>query len=144
MGPSAIRHADLEGRLRRLGLDCVDWGNVRTPEAEATDAGDERLRYLDEIKAVCGRVADAVAAAADQGCLPLVLGGDHSVALGTLAGLARVFGRGGVLWIDAHGDINRPETSPTGNVHGMVLAAALGRGGEAFESDAWQLPTVDP
>ena len=144
MGPSAIRYADLEGRVRRLGRDCLDWGNVRTPEAEASDPGDERVRYLDEIKAVCGRVADAVATAADQGYLPLVLGGDHSVALGTLTGLARVFGLGGVLWLDAHGDINRPETSPSGNVHGMVLAASLGLGGETFESDGWQLPTVEP
>src|SRR5262249_45033349 len=76
--------------------------------------------------------------------LPLVLGGDHSVALGTLGGLARSAGPGGVLWIDAHGDLNRPETSPTGNVHGMVLAAALGLAGPAFESDRWPTPSVDP
>jgi len=155
MGPSAIRYADLEGRMRRLGRYCRDLGNVRTPEAEAADPGDPRLRYLDEIKAVCGRVADAVAAAAEQGDLPLVLGGDHSialgtlggdhsVALGTLGGLARSAGPGGALWLDAHGDLNRPETSPTGNVHGMVLAAAMGIAGPAFESDGWQLPAVDP
>jgi arginase len=76
--------------------------------------------------------------------LPLVLGGDHSVALGTLGGLARAAGPGGVIWLDAHGDLNRPETSPTGNVHGMVLAAALGLGGRAFESDAWPIPAVEP
>jgi arginase len=74
---------------------------------------------------------------------PLVLGGDHSVAIGTLGGLARVYGPGGVLWIDAHGDLNRPETSPSGNVHGMVLAAALGLAGAEFRSDAWPSPTVD-
>ncbi len=84
----------------------------------------------------------AEALAADQ--LPLVLGGDHSVALGTLGGLARAHGEaGGVLWIDAHADLNTPETSPSGNVHGMALAAPLGLGGDAFESEAWSLPAVD-
>jgi arginase len=73
-----------------------------------------------------------------------VLGGDHSVALGTLGGLASALGTGGVLWIDAHSDINTPETSPSGNVHGMALGAALGLGGDAFASDAWPLPAVDP
>jgi arginase len=73
-----------------------------------------------------------------------VLGGDHSVALGTLGGLASVHGQGGVLWIDAHSDINTPETSPSGNVHGMALAAALGLAGPGFESDSWPLPAVDP
>ena len=81
---------------------------------------------------------------ARAGATPLVLGGDHSVALGTLGGLASVHGTGGVLWIDAHSDINTPETSPSGNVHGMPLAAALGLAGEMFESDAWPLPAVDP
>ena len=76
--------------------------------------------------------------------LPLVLGGDHSISLGTLGGLARVKGPGGVLWLDAHADLNRPETSPTGNVHGMPLAAALGLGGPEFESEAFRLPALDP
>jgi arginase len=76
--------------------------------------------------------------------LPLVLGGDHSVALGSLVGMARVHGPGGVLWIDAHGDLNTPATSPSGNVHGMVLAAALDLGGDAFHHDAWTLPAVAP
>ena len=78
-----------------------------------------------------------------RGRLPLVLGGDHSVAMGTLGGMARVHGTGGVLWIDAHGDLNRPETSPTGNVHGMPLAAALGVAGAAFESGDWPTPSVE-
>jgi arginase len=76
--------------------------------------------------------------------VPVVLGGDHSVALGTLGGLAAASGPGGVLWLDAHGDLNTPETSPSGNVHGMPLAAALGRAGEAFASEAWPLPALDP
>jgi arginase len=143
MGPSAIRYAGLDRRLRELGHDCVDLGNVEAPVPEASEAGDERARFLPQIKATCTRVADLVANVVGDGFVPLVLGGDHSVALGSLAGLAEARGRGGVLWIDAHGDLNSPATSPTGNVHGMVLAAALGLAGEAF-SDGWGLPAVDP
>jgi arginase len=110
--------------------------------AEAATVEDARVRFLPEIIAACEQVAALVARAVEQGCLPLVLGGDHSVALGTLGGLASQGGLGGVLWIDAHGDLNRPETSPSGNVHGMPLAAALGLAGPEFESDAWPLPSV--
>jgi arginase len=106
--------------------------------------GSERVRFLTPIKQACERVAGLVARSAEQGLTPLVLGGDHSVAIGTLGGLARVHGTGGVLWIDAHGDLNRPETSPSGNVHGMPLAVALGLAGPEFESDAWPLPAIDP
>jgi arginase len=144
MGPSAIRYAGLAARIRALGRDCVDFGNVQAAVAEAAALGAERARFLDEIKATCGRVADLVARVRGEGFFPLVLGGDHSIALGTLAGLARESGPGGVLWLDAHGDLNRPDTSPTGNVHGMVLAAAMGLAGPGFESDAWQLPVVQP
>ena len=145
MGPSAIRYAGLEPRIEDLGRGYVDYGNVATPEVEAIDVGDERMRYLDEILRACEQVADRVAAAKERGELPLVLGGDHSVALGTLGGLARAAGQpGGVIWIDAHGDLNRPDTSPSGNVHGMPLAAAMGLAGPAFESDHWPLPSVDP
>jgi arginase len=145
MGPSAIRYAGLEARIGELGRCYVDYGNVATPEVEAVEVGDERMRYLDEILRACERVADRVVAAKERGELPLVLGGDHSVALGTLGGLARAAGEvGGVLWIDAHGDLNRPETSPTGNVHGMPLAAAMGLAGSAFASDHWPLPSLDP
>jgi arginase len=143
MGPSAIRYAGLERRIEELGRKCADWGNVPTPVAEAESAGDEELRFLEQIKATCAEVATLVRQAVEEGYLPLVLGGDHSVALGTLAGL-RSDGPGGVLWVDAHGDLNTPQTSMTGNVHGMVLAAALGLGGDAFESAAWTLPAVDP
>ncbi|HZO62854.1 MAG TPA: arginase [Gaiellaceae bacterium] len=144
MGPSAIRYAGLQATIEQLRRGYVDYGNVATPEVEAIDVGDERTRYLDEILRACERVADQVATAKGKGELPLVLGGDHSIALGTLGGLARVDGPGGVIWIDAHGDLNRPETSPTGNVHGMPLAAALGLAGPAFESEHWPLPAVDP
>jgi arginase len=144
MGPSAIRYAGLEDRLTSLGYDVRDEGNVETAVQEATALGDERARFLPEIRATCERIAALVAGASERGALPLVLGGDHSVALGTLGGLASVHGSGGVLWIDAHADANTPETSPTGNVHGMPLAAALGLAGAGFESDAWPLPAVDP
>ena len=97
MGPSAIRYAGLEERLTGLGYSCVDWGNVETGVLEALDERDERARYLPEILAACGRVADLVGRALDEGAMPLVLGGDHSVALGTLGGLARHQGTGGVL-----------------------------------------------
>jgi arginase len=144
MGPSAIRYAGLDARVRALGRKYVDCGNVETAVAEATAVGDERARFLPQIKAALERIAALVERAVTEGQMPLVLGGDHSVALGTLGGLARAREPGGVLWLDAHGDLNTPETSPTGNVHGMGLAAALGRAGRAFESDAWPLPAVDP
>lgn len=142
MGPSAIRYAGLAERLRGIGHECVDLGNVETAVAEATEPGDERARFLPQIKETCARVADAVRRATRNGSVPLVLGGDHSVALGTLAGLAAEHGPGGVLWIDAHGDLNSPASTPTGNVHGMVLAAALGLAGADFE-DGWGLPAAD-
>lgn len=141
MGPSAIRYAGLEARLREIGVDCLDWGNVDAAVAEAVEVHDERARYLPQVRTTCGRIADLVEQAIREGATPLVLGGDHSIALGTLGGLSRVLGAGGVLWIDAHADLNTPETSPSGNIHGMVLAAALGRSGFDFETDS---PTVDP
>ncbi len=143
MGPSAIRYAGLHERLTVLGYNCVDWGDVETAVLEATQETDASARYLPEIKAACGQIARLVGLALEQGMLPLVLGGDHSVALGTLGGLARVSGTGGVLWIDAHGDINTPADSPSGNVHGMPLAAVLGLGGDLFD-DGWSFPVVDP
>jgi len=142
MGPSAIRYAGLDERLASLGYDVHDEGNVETAVAEATDLRDQRVRFLPEIHDTCELIAMRVAEATRRGALPLVLGGDHSVALGTLGGLASVRGPGGVLWIDAHSDINTPETSPSGNVHGMALAAALGLAGAGFESDLWRLPAV--
>ena len=144
MGPSAIRAAGIQERLRSLGYEVRDHGNVESPEPEVTALSDEHARFLPEIKETCERIARVVTEASSAGEIPLVLGGDHSVALGTLGGLAAAHGVGGVLWIDAHPDINTPETSPSGNVHGMSLSAALGLAGPAFESDAWPLPAVDP
>jgi arginase len=144
MGPSAIRYAGLEERLQGLGFSVIDHGNVATSLPESAAVVDERMHYLPEILETCGLVADLVAAAVAGGARPLVLGGDHSVALGTLGGLAAVHrGVGGVIWIDAHGDLNRPETSPSGNVHGMPLAAAAGLAGDWFAHPRLAFPAVD-
>ena len=144
MGPSAIRYAGLDGRISELGLEYEDRGNVGTAVAEASEEGDEDARFLPQIKETCRHIAELVAEAAGSGSIPVVLGGDHSVALGSLGGLHRVHGPGGVIWIDAHGDLNSPETSPSGNVHGMVLAAALGLAGDRFRGDGWELPALVP
>jgi arginase len=144
MGPSAIRYAGIDDRLAALGLDCVDLGNVETAVAEAAEEVDPRARFLPDIKRACERIAGLVAEVTRERKVPIVLGGDHSVAIGTLGGMAAVHGPGGVLWFDAHGDLNTPETSPSGNVHGMPLGAALGLASDAFASDAWPLPALDP
>jgi arginase len=143
MGPSAIRYAGLEAHLEELGVACIDSGNVELVVPEEIDEGDPRARFLAQIRAACEDVADRVRRARDEGLTPLVLGGDHSVALGTLGGLAAGSGVGGVLWLDAHADLNTPANSPSGNVHGMVLGAALGLDAAAFASDAWPTPSVD-
>ena len=145
MGPSAIRYAGLEERLAGIGLDVSDRGNVITPEPEGLAVVDERARYVAEILAACAELAGIVEGAVREGARPVVLGGDHSIAMGTLAGLAAAAGQpGGVIWIDAHGDLNIPATSPSGNVHGMPLAAALGLAGDAFAHPGLALPAVDP
>ncbi len=142
MGPSAIRYAELNGRLRELGLEVDDWGDVGSPVPERTEEGNPNARYLGPIKAVCEQIAGLVSDAVEKGHIPLTLGGDHSIAMGTLGGMAKARGPGAALWIDAHGDLNRPSTSPTGNVHGMPLAAALGAAGPEFESDVYPVPSL--
>jgi arginase len=142
MGPSAIRYAELNARLQEIGLDVDDWGDVGTPVPEATDEGSPNARYLAPIKVACERVAALVSDAVSKNHVPLTLGGDHSIAMGTLGGMALARGPGAALWIDAHGDLNRPATSPTGNVHGMPLAASLGVAGPEFDTDAYPVPSV--
>lgn len=144
MGPSAIRYAELGERISELGLTAHDWGNVATSLRETVAMGDQGARFLAEIKETCEGVARRVATAVGEGYLPLVLGGDHSVALGTLGGMASSMGPGAAIWLDAHGDLNTPETTPSGNVHGMPLAAALGQISDGFQSEAWPLPSLDP
>jgi arginase len=143
MGPSAIRYSGLEERLAGLGIDVVDVGNVIAEIPEMAGVADERALYLPAILASCRQIAARVAEISRSGGVPLVLGGDHSIAMGTLSGLHSVHGAGGVLWVDAHGDVNRPETSPSGNVHGMPLAGALGRWGFATDGLS-EPPWVDP
>ena len=142
MGPSAIRYAGLSERLERAGIEVEDRGNVQAPLAETHETGPERARFLDEILETCARIAAEVEAARGARLTPLVLGGDHSIAMGSLSGLA-ASGPGGVLWLDAHGDLNTPETSPSGNVHGMALAAALGLC-DSFARDGLRFPAVEP
>ena len=143
MGPSAIRYSGLAERMEELGGDVVDYGNVAAEMPELAPVRDEAVRYLPAILATCSQIAGRVAGILREDRFPLVLGGDHSIAMGTLAGLHSVHGPGGVLWIDAHGDLNNPGNSPTGNVHGMPLAGALGDCG--FEVDDYASPPwVDP
>jgi arginase len=143
MGPSAIRYAGLGERVAAVGLDVHDWGNVVAALPETVAAGNERARFLSEIKATCETVARQVCRASGEGLLPLVLGGDHSVAIGSIGGMASQHGPGAALWFDAHGDLNTPATTPSGNVHGMPLAALLGCAEDGFRSDAWPLPALD-
>ena len=145
MGPSAIRYAGLEDAVLACGWGCTDLGNVVAPEPEAITVQDEHARFLPEILAACAAISGQVQAVVEAGGFPLVLGGDHSIALGTLSGLAAATGApGGAIWIDAHGDLNTPATSPSGNVHGMVLAAALGLAGESFLHPGLVSPALDP
>ncbi len=132
MGPSAIHVAGLVDALHRLGHRVVDIASVATPGVEALAVGDPKARFLAPIRDVCAEVADRVFFALEAGRFPLVLGGDHAQAVGTISGLARHWRRRGkrvgVVWVDAHTDMNTPETSLSGNIHGMPLAALLGRG----------------
>lgn len=127
MGPSALRYAGLADRLRRLGHTLEDYGNIETPVRDTLPAGG--LAYLPAVIEACETVYHAGRKAIDEGRLPLFLGGDHSIAVGTIGGVSHDEPVG-VLWIDAHGDFNTPETSPSGNLHGMPLATLLGKGAE--------------
>jgi len=134
MGPSAVRVAGLEARLESLGHEVTDGGNIRVEIAETQATGKESARYLKPITETCKRTAEAVVKTLEDGATPLLLGGDHSLAVGSVSGAAEFHRRRGekigVVWIDAHTDINTPATSPSGNVHGMPLAALLGLGPE--------------
>ncbi len=131
MGPSAIRYAGLRQGLESLGYVVNDRGNLAVPLLETCEQGNPRLKYLDPIVSVAARVADCVADSVRNKRLPLVLGGDHSVALGSVIGAARERTLG-MVWLDAHGDFNTDDTTPSGNIHGMPLAALCGYGAEAL------------
>ena len=132
MGPSALRGAGLQTSIKKLGLQVEDIGNLSVKQPEEMPIGEKRAKYLQEIAETCGDVAAAAEKALNEGFLPLVLGGDHSIAAGVAAGVASYFRKEkkqiGYLWLDAHGDMNTPESSPSGNVHGMPLAAIMGYG----------------
>jgi arginase len=132
MGPSALRIAGVGDKLTALGYTVLDSGDVDIKTAEIQDIANPRLRYLPEITHACTVLADEVESALDNDEFPLVLGGDHSMAIGTIAGIAahckKNNKRLGVIWIDAHSDINLPDTSPSGNIHGMPVAVSLGLG----------------
>jgi arginase len=147
MGPSAIRIADLEREVRSLGFGFEDHGNVPVREPDSRVAEDPNAKFLDEIAECCGSLRSKVEALVDAGRLPLVVGGDHSIACGTVAGIASHYHkrneRIGLLWFDAHGDMNTPETSDSGNIHGMPLACCLGHGPDALTRLADRFPMVD-
>jgi arginase len=128
MGPSALRYAGLDDHLRRLGYTVADAGNLSVPLPENEPPDNSRARHLESIAQVCQEVCRQALAALERGESVVFLGGDHSVSIGTVSAMAAHGDAIGVLWIDAHGDFNTPETTPSGNVHGMALAALLGQG----------------
>ena len=148
MGPSAMRVAGLEARLESLGHHVSDGGNVAVDIAETQNFGSPNARYLKQIADTCARTAAAVSKTLEEGMTPLVLGGDHSIAVGSVSGVSEFYRRQnqkiGIIWIDAHSDINTPDTSPSGNVHGMPLAALLGLGPDLLTNIGGFTPKIAP
>ncbi len=148
MGPSALRVANLNSRLMGLGYEVEDRGNIAVDQPESLPEGPTHARYLPQIARTCKKLAGAVWSALAQSKVPLVLGGDHSVAIGTLSGVARHFRRekrsAGLVWVDAHADMNTPKTSPSGNVHGMPLACIIGKGPRELTHLYGFAPKIDP
>jgi len=147
MGPSAVRIADLGPAVSALGFEFEDWGNVPVRTPEDSKAVDPKARFLDEIADCCACLRDKILQVLEQEKFPLVVGGDHSIACGTLAGLSTHHHRRGekigLIWFDAHGDMNTPETTESGNIHGMPLASILGRGPDALTRLGERFPMVD-
>jgi arginase len=132
MGPSALRVAGLQARIKQLGLQVEDIGNLPVKQPEEQHYGEKRAKYMKEIAETCRELAEVVQRSLEENWTPIVLGGDHSIAIGATAGTAAYFRkqekRVGCIWLDAHGDMNTPESSPSGNIHGMPLAALIGSG----------------
>jgi len=147
MGPSAFRVADIDGKIRALGHVVEDAGDIDVEIAETHQPGDPKLKYLKEIRDVCEALRDRVGLALESGSMPVVLGGDHSIAMGTIAGLSRHYRRLGqrigLIWFDAHADANNAETTPSGNIHGMPLAVCVGIGEPSLTGLAGERPMVD-
>ncbi len=148
MGPSAIRIAGLTAALREIGFGVREVGAVRAPDPEAVPEGGERTRYLEEIAAVCRETHGLVRSALRDGCVPVILGGDHALSIGTVSAVSDHFrerGKGpGLIWVDAHTDMNTPETTPSGNIHGMALAVLVGQGPAALLRMSASPPAVAP
>lgn len=147
MGPSAIRYAEMVERIKSLGYEIKDRGDIEIgrPDPEEQDSGKEsHLRNLKEVSEANQKLSEAVSEVIDNDRFPLVLGGDHSIAIGTLAGVSRHYNNLGVIWYDAHGDLNTAETSPTGNIHGMPLAVSLGIGHASLTGIGGYTPKVKP
>jgi arginase len=148
MGPSALRVANLDERVASLGYDVQDLGNINVVQAESVAAGETSARYLKEIALTCTHLANIVEKVCENGRFPLVLGGDHSVAVGTVSGVAHHYRKEnkkiGLVWVDAHADMNTPETSPSGNIHGMPLACCIGRGPEELTHIYDFAPKIEP
>ena len=132
MGPSALRVAGLQARLKALGHTVEDIGNIQVRQPEEQHYGEKRAKYLHEIAEACRGLAEITERSLTEGFVPVVLGGDHSIAVGSFSGVSNYFRaqskRVGYLWLDAHGDMNTPDSSPSGNIHGMPLAAIMGYG----------------
>jgi arginase len=148
MGPSALRVAGLQSRLKQLGHQVEDIGNVAVKQAEEQHYGEKRAKYLNEIAETCRGLAEITENALREGFLPLVLGGDHSIAIGSLSGVSDFFRKQskkvGYVWLDAHGDMNTPDSSPSGNVHGMPLATLIGYGAPELVGLLGYQPKVEP
>lgn len=144
-GPDALLEAGLVRHLSQLGLQTIDEGTVLPPRTHGSDqASVTKLKHLEEIAALNSELADRVAEAAGSGRFPLILGGDHSIAIGTIAGLTRHYRNLGLIWFDAHGDLNTEDTSPSGNIHGMSLAVNLGQGHPLLTQIRRQSSRIDP
>src|SRR6266700_6278265 len=148
MGPSALRGAGLQAAIKKLGHTVEDIGNLEVKQPEEMPVGEKRAKYLQEIAETCNDIAKSVEKSLADGFLPLVLGGDHSIAAGVAAGVASHFSKDekriGYLWLDAHGDMNTPDSSPSGNVHGMPLAAIIGYGAPELVELLGYKPKVEP
>src|SRR5712692_10733290 len=148
MGPSAVRVAGLQSRLKALGHTVEYIGNVPVKQPEEQHYGEKRAKYLNEIAETCRGLAEMTERTLAEGFVPLVLGGDHSIAVGSFSGVSNYFRgqskRVGYLWLDAHGDMNTPESSPSGNIHGMPLAAIIGHGAPELTDLPGFKPMVEP
>jgi arginase len=148
MGPSALRVAGLQARLKQLGHQVEDIGNIPVKQPEEMPVGEKRAKYMAEIAETCKDLAEIVQKCLEEDFVPLVLGGDHSIAAGAVTGVAAHFRKQkkqiGYIWLDAHGDMNTPESSPSGNVHGMPLAAVMGYGAPELVDLLGFKPKVEP